>query len=379
MPHKRILFMIPTLGGGGAEGLFIRWIKHFQNPRLGQDIELAVVFSIGKEGPFLEDLDPSILVYELGQDPTWPLDLPWKAWELARIYREFRPDLVVSMITHANIMALLAARLFSRRTKVVICEHTYLSANIKDYYPRASSLLKPFIRMLYPWAHRIIAPSKGVKEDLVATFGQKPEHIKVIYYPIDPALVRRLAGEKAAWPIADHVPAVLGMGRFVNQKGFVYLIRAMALVRRQISVQLVLVGTGPLREQLESEVRRLDLQDVVHFPGFQKNSLKYLSRASVFVLPSLYEGLGLVLLEALAAGIPVVATRCPGGPNEIIEDGVNGLLVPVADEKALAASILRLLGDPSLRRSLVAQGLRKAAEFPWEAHIRDYLNIFLDT
>ena len=376
---KRVLFVVPTLGVGGAEQILVRWVNHYwENPEAQPPIELSLVFSMSKGGHYLEDLLPGITTYELRQNPFTrnPLDVLRAAWSLARIYRRVRPDLVVSLITHANILALLAARLFSPKTKVVICEHTHLSVNIHDFYPRLHRLLRRLISWLYPSACRIVAITEGVKDDLAESFGLRREDIEVIHNPTDLILLREKAKEPAPELRSGPEPVVLGIGRFVNQKGFVYLLRAMALVRREMAARLVLVGDGPLRPLLEEEAQRLGMGDAVQFLGFQKNAVKYLSKASVFVFPSIYEALGLVLLEALSVGIPVVATRCRG-PLEIFQDEVNGLLVPVRDEKALSAAILRLLRDPGLRDRLSRAGLvRVEEEFSVGEHIRRYGRLF---
>lgn len=375
MPPQRILFVIPTLGGGGAERVLVGWLEDWKKDPW--PMTPAIAFSLKKEGPFLEDVDPAIPTYELGQDPDAPWDIFLKAWRLARIYRKFKPDLVVSIIAHANIMALLAARLFARDVPIIICEQTCLSENIFDFYPRLGFALKALIRWLYPQARRIVAISHGVKDDLVQSFGVDQTLIDVVYNAVDPAEIQRLSQEPVEWPVPDSVPAILGIGRLMNQKGFVHLIRALALVRRDIPAHLVIVGDGPQRKRLEAEAQRLGLTEVVHFLGFKKNPIKYMRRADVFAFPSLYEGMGVVLLEALAVGMPVVATCCPHGPYEIIRDGVHGLLVPVGNEAELAQALLRVFGDPELCRRLGEQARQRVMDFTLDVHRRAYREIFV--
>lgn len=379
---KRILFVIPSLGGGGAEQILVRWIDHYwKNRRVEPPVEPALVFSMNEEGPYLDDLPPGLRTFNLKQNPFTrnPLDVLRAAWALARIYRRLQPDLVVSIISHANILALLAARLFRPKTKVIICEQTLLDTNIRDFYPRAHVLLKPLIRWLYPSAHRIVAVSEGVRADLLENFGLRPESILVILNPIDIAQVRQKARDSVPDFVPGPEPVVLGIGRLVNQKGFVYLLRAMALVRREMPATLLLIGDGPLRSRLEEEVRGLGLGEAVRFLSFQKNPIRYMPLASVFVFTSIYEALGMVLLEALAVGIPIVSTNCPCGPGEILEDGINGLLVPIRDERALAQSILKLLRDPQLRRRLSEAGFRRIEEYLSVAdHMKHYEQIFTE-
>jgi len=379
---KRILFVIPSLGCGGAEQILLRWIGHYwKNRRVDPRVDPVLVFSMNEEGPYLDDLPPGLQTFNLRQNPFTrnPLDVLRAAWALARIYRRLQPDLVVSIVSHANILALLAARLFRPKTKVIICEQTLLNTNIRDFYPRAHVLLNPLIRRLYPSAHRIVAVSEGVRADLLENFGLRPESIQVILNPIDIALVRQKAREFVPDFVPGPEPLVLGIGRLVNQKGFVYLLRAIALVRRELPATLLLIGDGPLRSRLEEEVQELGLGEAVRFLGFQKNPIRYMPLASVFVFTSIYEALGIVLLEALAAGIPIVATCCPCGPGEILQDEINGLLVPIRDEQALAQAILRLLRDPQLRHSLSEAGRRRIEEyFSVAEHMSRYSRIFTE-
>jgi glycosyltransferase involved in cell wall biosynthesis len=146
------------------------------------------------------------------------------------------------------------------------------------------------------------------------------------------------------------LPLVLGIGRLSREKGFDLLICAAAEARRPF--RLILLGEGPGGKGLRELAGRLGVADRVEFPGFQGNPYAWLRAAAAFVLPSRYEGFPNSLLEAMALGVPCVATRCPTGPEEIVTDDVDGLLVPVEDPGALAAAIDRLLGDPELRERL---------------------------
>ncbi|MDD5656761.1 MAG: glycosyltransferase [Elusimicrobia bacterium] len=377
-PRRRVVFVIPTLGGGGAEQILIQWLDFYRRARgLAFAVDPVVVFSMRKEGPYVEDLPAGIETHELGPDPgaMLPFDVLTGAWELGALYRRLKPDLVVSIITHASVMALLAARLFAPRTKVVVCEQTMLSTNIRDFYPRAHPLLNVLIRGLYPSARRIVAVTEAVKADLAANFGLAAAAVDVVCNPIDSESVRRRAAEPVEERGLPPAPRILGVGRFVKQKGFVHLIRAAARVREQLDASLLLVGDGPLRADLEGEARRLGLSGSVRFAGFQKNPIRYMPGACAMAVPSLYEAQGIALMEALAAGLPVVATDC-SGPRAIIEDGVSGLLVPPGDESALAAALLRLLRDPGLRRDLARRGLRRAEDFSVAAHLEAYDRIF---
>jgi glycosyltransferase involved in cell wall biosynthesis len=140
--------------------------------------------------------------------------------------------------------------------------------------------------------------------------------------------------------------------------------------------KLVILGEGPLRAELEGLIASLGLVDDIALPGFQENPYDYMSQSTVFVLSSLFEGFGNVLVDALALGVPVISTRCPVGPEDIITDGVTGIFVPPADAQALAQAILRVLQDSELRRRLSANGPLRAADFAIERIVPQYEALF---
>jgi glycosyltransferase involved in cell wall biosynthesis len=138
-------------------------------------------------------------------------------------------------------------------------------------------------------------------------------------------------------------PIILSIGRLTIAKDYPTLIKAFAKVKRQRDARLVIIGEGEERKVIEDLVRRLGLEKFVWLPGFLNPPYPYLARASLFVLSSIWEGLPTAIIEALALGIPVVSTDCPGSPREILENGRFGELVPVGNVQALADAILRNL------------------------------------
>jgi glycosyltransferase involved in cell wall biosynthesis len=154
--------------------------------------------------------------------------------------------------------------------------------------------------------------------------------------------------------------------RLAPQKGLSYLIDAVPeICAREPTVHVVLIGDGPLRAQLEAQADRLGVEDRVHFVGFTKDVPRWLNALDVFVLPSLFEGLPLSILEAMAAGLPVVATAVDGTP-EAVDDGVTGILIPPEDSRAIAEAVLRLLQNPKLRTEQGRAARERAGQFSLE-------------
>jgi glycosyltransferase involved in cell wall biosynthesis len=166
------------------------------------------------------------------------------------------------------------------------------------------------------------------------------------------------------------VPVVGSVGRFVLYKGYAYLLEAARLVRQKIpEARWVLVGDGELRGEMEAQCRRLDLEGTVYFAGWQERVAEHLALFDLFVLPSLGEHFGRVLLEAMAMAKAVVATDA-GGVPEIVLHGQTGLLVPPADPEAMAAAVITLIQDRSLASRLGAAGRRRVeSEFSLDRHV----------
>jgi glycosyltransferase involved in cell wall biosynthesis len=142
------------------------------------------------------------------------------------------------------------------------------------------------------------------------------------------------------WLKNKETPILLGVGRLTKAKNFPLLIKATSLVIKKTPVRLIILGEGSDQAKINKLIKKLGLQQIISMPGFVKNPYSYMRRSSVFVLSSLWEGFGNVIVEALATSTPVVSTDCPNGPREILENGKYGTLVPIGDPYKMANAIL---------------------------------------
>jgi glycosyltransferase involved in cell wall biosynthesis len=230
-------------------------------------------------------------------------------------------------------------------------------------------------RWFYPWADLIITVSKDAKEDLIEVTGINRAKVRAIYNPVvtDHLCTQSREPVEHSWFQGDGPPVILGAGRLEKQKDFETLLRAFRCVREVREARLVILGKGSRKEKLKVLAQSLGVEEHVLLPGFVDNPFKYMARADVFVLSSRFEGLPGVLIQAMAAGCPVVSTDCPSGPREILADGQHGPLVPVGDEKALAEGIETVLDDPSSRETMK----RAASRFSEEQSANEYINEML--
>jgi glycosyltransferase involved in cell wall biosynthesis len=218
-------------------------------------------------------------------------------------------------------------------------------------------------------ADHVIAVSKGVARDLSDRSGLAPDRIKTIYNPVFTPEIWKRAEEapEHRW-FCEEIPVVLAVGKLKKQKDFATLIRAFARLRARRPVRLVILGEGPEREALRSLVTRLRVERDVDLLGFRENPFSLMRRASVFALSSAWEGFGNVLVEAMACGAPVVSTRCPSGPEEILDDGRYGRLVPVGDPGAFCDALEATI-DVAPDRSILQ---RRAQVFSRDTSVRHY-------
>lgn len=293
---------------------------------------------------------------------------------LVRYLREQRPMAILSAPKHANVIALIAYKLARIPARLVVGEHNSPSQAIAHSKDRTMGVLHLLMRLTYPWAERVVAVSEGVANDLTQELCVPPHKIEVIYNPVvtDTLFAQAVQPVDHPWFKEAEPPVVLGVGRLAPQKDFTTLIRAFALVRHKLAARLMILGEGEERAMLQSLATSLGLgADDVTFPGFVENPFAFMRNASVFVLSSKWEGLGIVLIEAMAVGTPVVSTDCPSGPAEILENGRWGRLVPVNDPDALARAIEQTLLDPG------PDPRERAMYFSAERAIDHYLRLLL--
>jgi glycosyltransferase involved in cell wall biosynthesis len=212
-----------------------------------------------------------------------------------------------------------------------------------------------------------------VADDLAKSLDLPADLITAIYNPMVDEELEALSQEEVDHPwLGGEVPVLLAVGRLVSQKDYPMLLRAFSEVRRKRPVRLIVLGEGELRGELEHLAKRLRIQSDVDFPGFIKNPFPFMRKCTMYVLTSRIEGLPGALIQAMACGAPAISTDCPSGPSEIIQQGKNGILVPVGDSAKLVSAIETLLDTPHLRETLSKAGRDIAVAFGVSPMIRRY-------
>ena len=396
--EDRVAVLAPSLSDGGVErsqanlaGAFVRrghpadllfFDAEGPNPRQAppavQVVDLRAERRWTRLGWFMlaNPASFTVLVWHLLMAPR-PLAPPYlmlRLMALVRYLRHESPAVLYASGDRANLLAVQARRIADAGTRIVVMQFTNMSVHLERdagrvgrWRARAALWL---LRRACLRADAIVGISDGAAENMSSTMRIPRERITTIYSPVVapdlPALAR--APLDHPWFGAAAPPVILGVGRLVDQKDFETLIRAFARVRKQRPARLLILGEGKRRPQLEALVAALGLDADVALPGFVANPFAYMRCAAVLALSSRWEGLGNVLIEALACGCPVVSTDCVAGPAEILRDGEYGPLVPVGDDAALASAILATLDDPPPRQRLVARGMQFTADHVTERY-----------
>lgn len=257
-----------------------------------------------------------------------------------------KPDVVFSAEDHLNVMMLMAAFMVRSKSKIsgssrVTPFDTYSSKPFSKRW-----ILKQFARLTLSRADVLTCVSKDMVTQYQQVFGQCP-HVCVYNIVAEAqSQVRIQEPVDHPWLTSNTTPTLVAAGRLAPWKGFGDLIEAISLVRAQRPVRLLILGDGPLRSELQTRIDARGLVEFVQLVGYVENPLKYFARADIFVLSSHVEGLPNVLVEAMMCGCTPVATDCPTGPREVLEDGRYGYLVKPRDPVSIAEGILKALDGP---------------------------------
>ncbi len=327
---------LPDLSGGGAERVMARLAGGFVDHGVAVDLLVA-----RRSGPWVSEVNASVRVLELGGRGVVSAFLP-----LTRYLVREKPAALLSTLHHANVVA-CAAHSFSRaETRLVLRE----ASDPTHVGPQtlAGRVVRAQVGRAYRRADTVIALAESMKRAIVATMGVKSDDVVVIPNPVSASAILAASEHSVDHPwFASDVPLVVGAGRLHARKDFATLIRAVAVLNRTKAVRLMILGEGPERASLSALASELDIASRLALPGFAENVYPWLRRADVVASSSLREGMPNLLLEALVLGKPVVATDCPTGPREVLEDGRLGALVPIGDHTAMAAALQSALSGPN--------------------------------
>ena len=359
---KTISVLLPTLNGGGAE----RSMVQLANGLASAGLNVQLVAVLNADGPYRSEIADNVCLVNLGARRFRYLPIA-----LYQYMKENHPNIIITALM--NSWVLLVTKLTRLPMKIIISERTVFSEQYQrnaDLLSRATILLS---HKLYPLADRIVTVSFGVANDLLDSGLAREEQLRTIYNPVVNGQFRKmLAAKQDTMLLNTEKRNFIAAGRLHDVKDYPTLLKAFAMVRKEINSQLLILGEGASRAFLEEMVWELGIQEDVLLPGFVQNPFPYIAEADCFVLSSKFEGLSGVLIQALACGTTVVATDCPGGNAEILDHGKYGTLIPVGDVEALAEAMKSALLWPFPPDVLK----RRAEMFSEERCVAEYINLF---
>ena len=359
---KKVALYIPSMNGGGAERVMLA----LANGLAEKDIQVDLVLN-KMDGTYLKHTSAKVNVVSLESSRALHSILP-----LAKYLRKEKPDVILSAMNYVNIVTVLAQLASGSNSKVVLSEHSVFTESKKSIGRVKGYILTSLMRWAYKRPHAIVAVSNGVADSLVEELNINRHKIKTIYNPIFSENLVNLSKESLSHPWANSsLPLVLGVGRLTFQKDFKTLIYAFKKVREKKNYNLVILGEGEQRPELEELINSLDLKNNVKLLGFVDNPYAWMSHAAVFVLSSINEGFGNVIVEAMACGTPIVSTDCPSGPSEILGRGLWGGLVPPGNPDLLAQAIINTVDNP-----IQIDITTRAQFFSVDKAVNQYLDIF---
>lgn len=372
---KTILYVLPANAIGGAETKFFNVIKYVQGVRSILLTHLPVAGYFSGLGIGIYNFE------EHGCSEPMPFSVTKTikyAKAIAETVRRETVDCVVGIMHTGSFYSSVARDLFRLKIPLIGTIEGNITAFFNTEKRKPTLLERSILWYLLRRPSFIVAPSEGVEDDIVRNFKIDQQRIKLIYNGIDINHIRSLAAERLDVDTRYAGKIILTACRLNAQKDFSTLLNAFKEVREKIESKLLIVGDGELRGKIMGHAAEINIGKDVVITGFQQNPYKFIKSADVFVLSSFFEGFGNVIVETMALGVPVVATDCPSGPAEIIQDRVNGLLVPVQDYRTMADAITRLLVDKELRDSIIANGIKRAECFKVEYMAGKLRNLLMD-
>jgi len=333
--NSSIVLVTASLGAGGAE----RVISILANGWVsaGQKVDIVTL----EDGFPFYPINSSITIHALGLSGKSVnifhavVNNFIRLKNIRFILRRLKPNIVVSFGTETNVLVLLAT--------IVLGIHVVISERCDPHYYPHGTIWKFLRRITYWLSEKLVVQTKAAGHYFDFLSSSRT------YIIPNPVQVPTTNDEL----IKITPPFVLAAGRLTKQKGFDVLLNAFAIKKKELSDwKLVILGEGDQRAALELQIKNLGIREHVLMPGVVTNLGNYMKAAELFVLSSRYEGFPNVLTEAMASGIAVIAADCPSGPSDIVDDGVNGILVAPDNIGALSEVLGRLMGNADLRAKL---------------------------
>lgn len=359
----KILFFLSNLSGGGAQRTMVNLLRGLDRNKFKPSLALL---NYDANDAYANLMPPDIEVININSRGRFA------AWKIKKLIESMEPDILFSTLPQVNFAVWLGNKLSNKPGKLVLRETNYREIGFNT-----TSILQMLYKKMYRDADKVIALSEGVKNHMFNTYKLEESTITRIYNPVDVKKIKELSEDKCDVDYTKKFKLV-ACGRLAKQKNYPLLINALGILKEKgySEFELFIMGTGPDEKAIEEMIISKGLNENIKLIGFQNNPYAYMEKADLFILSSLWEGFGHVIVEAMACGTPVVSTDCPHGPSEILENGKYGWLVPNDDLDKLTSTLSKLMSNPNEIMQMANKVRVRAKEFDVQYITREYEEVF---
>ena len=377
---NRILFIIGTMTIGGAERQLVNLINFIDRI----NFKPILFLTRAKEGEFLKLLKKDIHILTFPEKLNYlkvflpGLLLFLKSFYISKIVKRLNINIIYSRVDLNNLMAFIAGKFFTK-TRLVVCESSFPSSSFFYHQRKFSFIQKYLFHYMYNHADYSIANSIAARDDLFHFYKlNKNKRVLAIYNSLDFAFIESKIKNIQSLEFDRNRIVLSFVGRLIKSKGLQHLFKALLLLNKsKLKCQVLLVGDGPYRHELETLCNDYNIKDQVNFLGFMEDPYQVLKKSHIFIFPSLHEGMPGALIEALICEVPIIAALSSGGTKEVLQDGELGLLVPPADPESIARAIEDVVMHyEDFKKQAISAKIKAKAIFSIEKMVKEYEKIF---
>ena len=332
--NKKVTFLISSLAGGGAEGVCVNVVNGLAEQ--GWQVDLVVLNL--NNAVYHDRVSNKINLVVLGVHHA-----RYSSLALLKYIHQQKLKTVIVFNNELAVMLVMLRSVFRFKTKIIVRNINTLSQTLnhaQGFWKKY--VVKPLIESLFCKVDHVINQCQAMRKDLIALYPQLTEKSSVIYNPVAKHIEDYAKSHNLSQ--VEEQNYLLCVGRLEKQKAFNYVIEGFAAVANEFpNLRLKIVGQGSLEQELKQCALNLNVADRVDFDGFQRDMIPYYLYAKATLLTSLYEGFPNVLVESIMLGTPVIAFDCPSGPNEIVQEGINGFLIEYQNSENFKKKLVQLL------------------------------------
>lgn len=360
---KKIQFYLSNLKGGGAQRTVVNILRYINKEKFEPEL---ILLDYDEEHAYSNLIPEDINIYNLNTRGRYSI------LKISKLIKERKPDICFATLPQVCKAVMIGHKLSGSNSKTIFRETTYRNKDQMSFFSFR------ILKTAYNYCSHNISLTKGVKEQMIKNYDLLIEKVTTIYNPIDIENIKKKITEHK-FREKDNF-TIIACGRLAKVKNFSLLIKASKILKNRDynDIKINIMGKGRLENELKNLINELNVSDMVSLLGFKRNPFQYMSESDLFILSSLWEGFGHVIVESMASGTPVLSTDCPYGPKEILVDNEYGWLVPNDDAEAIAEKIIDIYNNPADLEAKKDKAIERAKDFDASNIVKQYEKLFLE-